>query len=230
MYKYLITCEHGGNQIPTAYTAFFAGYEDILKTHKGLDIGALSCALIFSKRGDYPLFYTETCRLLIEHNRTLGHPELFSFVTKAFSDDEKDELIQQYYLPYRNKLEQFIKANIEAGDTVIHLSIHSFTPILNGDTRKTEVGILFDPERELEVQYAKKWQKHIQKKNDLWRVKFNYPYLGIDDGLTSYFRTIFHENYAGIELEINQKLFDCFPSQQIANALIPNFKFEMKHA
>lgn len=229
MYKYLITCEHGGNQIPTVYKAHFAGYEDILKTHKGWDIGALSCALPFAKRLNYPIFYTEICRLLIEHNRTLEHPDLFSFVTKEFSDVEKDKLINQYYLPYRNKIEQFIKSNIEAGNTVIHLSVHSFTPILNGDTRKTEVGILFDPERELEVQYVTKWQKHIQKKSDLWRVKFNYPYLGIDDGLTLYFRSIFKENYAGIELEINQKLFDCFPTQQIANALIPNFKFEVKH-
>jgi predicted N-formylglutamate amidohydrolase len=228
MYKYVITCEHGGNHIPTTYAAHFAGYEDILKSHRGLDIGALVCALLFSKRLNYPLFYTETSRLLIEHNRTLEHPELFSFVTKAFSADEKEKLIQQYYLPYRNQLEQFIKNAIQAGDTVIHLSIHSFTPILNGDTRKTEVGILFDPERELEEQYATKWQKHIQKKNDIWRVKFNYPYLGIDDGFTSYFRSIFKTNYAGIELEINQKLFDCFPAQQVANALIPNFKFERK--
>ena len=35
-----------------------------------------------AKRLGYPIYYTETCRLLIEHNRTLAHPELFSFVTK----------------------------------------------------------------------------------------------------------------------------------------------------
>lgn len=226
MIQYLITCEHGGNQIPTSYTTEFAAHTELLQSHRGWDKGALLCALLISKRLNYPIYYCEISRLLVECNRTLQHPELFSQISRAFSDAEKEKIIAQYYLPYRNKLEKFISDNIAAGNTVIHLSIHSFTPILNGDTRKTEIGILYDPDKNLESAYAAKWQKHIQKKNDTWRVKMNYPYLGIDDGLTSYFRQLFPENYGGLELEINQKLFDCYPSHQVSNIVIPNFKFD----
>ncbi|GAA5038407.1 hypothetical protein GCM10011506_34470 [Marivirga lumbricoides] len=226
MYKYLITCEHGGNQIPTAYAADFAAHTQLLQSHRGWDKGALASALLISKRLHYPIYYSEISRLLIECNRTLQHPELFSLISKDFSDKEKDKIIKKYYLPYRNKLEKFISENISQGHTIIHLSIHSFTPVLNGETRKTEIGILYDPDRTLESAYALKWQKHIQKKSDTWRVKMNYPYLGIDDGLTSYFRKLFLENYAGLELEINNKLFDCYTTSHITNQVIPNFKFD----
>ncbi|MGZ5244731.1 MAG: N-formylglutamate amidohydrolase, partial [Bacteroidia bacterium] len=37
-------------------------------------------------------------------------------------------------------------------------------------------------------------------------VKFNYPYLGTDDGFTTHLRKLFpDEKYAGVEIEINQK-------------------------
>lgn len=226
MYQYLITCEHGGNQIPTAYAADFAAHTELLQSHRGWDKGALSCALLISKRLHYPLYYSEISRLLVECNRTLQHPELFSQISKDFADAEKERIVAQYYMPYRNQLEDFISESIAAGNTVIHLSIHSFTPILHGQTRKTEIGILYDPERKLESRYAHKWQKHIQKKNDSWRVKMNYPYLGTDDGLTSFFRQKFPENYAGLELEINTKLFDCYTIPHVSNMVIPNFKFD----
>ncbi|MBK6265402.1 N-formylglutamate amidohydrolase [Marivirga sp. S37H4] len=227
MIKYLVSCEHGGNQIPTTYKADFMAHEEILQSHRGWDKGALLCALLISKRLNYPIYYNEVSRLLVECNRTLSHPDLFSFISKEYSDAIKETIINQYYLPYRNKLETFIKGNIEQGHQVVHLSIHSFTPILNGETRKTEIGILFDPARSVETMFALKWQKRILKKNDTWRVKLNYPYLGTDDGLTTYFRELFPENYAGLELEINQKLFDCYPTHQVSNMVIPNFKFEV---
>jgi hypothetical protein len=40
-------------------------------------------------------------------------------------------------------------------------------------------------------------------------IEFNKPYLGIDDGLTTYLRTVYPDShYAGIEIEINQKFVD----------------------
>ncbi len=226
MIKFLVSCEHGGNQIPLRFQKDFNNYQEILQSHRGWDTGSLGCAFYISKQLDYPIFYSQISRLLIENNRTLSHPDLFSTISKHYSKELKETIINEYYLPYRNKLEAFIKKHIELGHQVIHLSIHSFTPILNGVIRKAEVGILFDPKKELEKAYASKWQKHIQSKNDNLRVKFNYPYLGIDDGLTTYFRTVFPENYAGLELEINQKLFDCYPLEEISNMLLPDFKFD----
>jgi hypothetical protein len=39
------------------------------------------------------------------------------------------------------------------------------------------------------------------------RIRMNYPYLGKADGFTTSLRQEFQEQYIGIELELNQKLF-----------------------
>ena len=38
------------------------------------------------------------------------------------------------------------------------------------------------------------------------KVRFNYPYKGTSDGLTTTLRKKFGPRYVGIEIEINQKL------------------------
>jgi predicted N-formylglutamate amidohydrolase len=109
---------------------------------------------------------------------------------------------------------------------VIHLSFHSFTPVLNGETRKTEIGILFDPASTVEQEFAEVWKASIEEKvDDNWRVKFNYPYKGTDDGLTTYFRGKYKKNYAGLELEVNTKLLDIYPIHQISNWVFPPISY-----
>lgn len=39
---YLITCEHGGNEVPTAFARLFRGHRRLLATHRGYDAGAWS--------------------------------------------------------------------------------------------------------------------------------------------------------------------------------------------
>ena len=39
--KLILTCEHGGNEIPTKYANYFDKHQAILKTHRGFDLGAL---------------------------------------------------------------------------------------------------------------------------------------------------------------------------------------------
>ena len=41
-------------------------------------------------------------RLLIEPNRSLHHPQLFSEFTRDLSEARKDEIIEEFYLPYRH--------------------------------------------------------------------------------------------------------------------------------
>ena len=40
----LITSEHGGNEVPANYNSLFLGYDDLLNSHRGLDIGTWNFA------------------------------------------------------------------------------------------------------------------------------------------------------------------------------------------
>lgn len=210
--KLVISCEHGGNQIPEDLKNKLNIPEKILNSHEGLDIGALDLAKylaqFFDKAGkELPFFYAEMSRLVIELNRSEYHPKLFSrFSQKYLSPEDKINLISHFYKPYRSQIENKITDLIKKDVLVIHLSIHSFTPVLNNITRDLDIGLLYDPRNKLEQDFCKIWQGELEKLN--FKTRRNHPYQGSADGLTTYLRKIFKKDYLGIELEVNQDCLD----------------------
>lgn len=202
--KLIISCEHAMNTVPAKYNSFFKDNEAVLATHRAYDIGAIELyeTLVqklnpdFSKKG-------EVSRLLIELNRSLHHPQLFSEFTKSLSKEAKEELIANYYRPYRTEIENFITSNIKSNFNILHISVHSFTNELNGIKRNADLGILYDPKSALEKEYVRNYKNELNMHLPSFRVRLNYPYLGTADGFTSHLRKKFPQQYAGIELELN---------------------------
>lgn len=204
--RLILTCEHGGNEIPEEYRQYFEGADEILQSHRGWDPGALELAQFLSKELNAPLFYSTTSRLLIELNRSLDMPDLFSEFTQRLFVKDKEAIIERYYQPYREAAERAVSDCIDQGYKTLHLSVHSCTPVLNGVVRYLDMGILFDPDRPMEQEMAEKWKENLLEKAPHLDVRYNEPYLGIEDGFTTYMRKHYPaEFYAGIEVEINQK-------------------------
>ncbi|WP_138434797.1 N-formylglutamate amidohydrolase [Winogradskyella algicola] len=201
--KLVLTCEHGGNVIPKAYAKQFTDRE-ILKTHRGFDLGALDLFEYLEPLAEAS-FYNINSRLLIELNRSLIHKQLFSEFTTPLSRAEKNNIIKTYYLPYRTAVEHKIANLIASNNKVVHLSIHSFTPKLNGDIRNCDVGLLYDSRKKEEQEFCSHFKTEILNYNSDLNVRFNYPYLGKADGFTTFLRKQFPKNYLGIEIEVNQK-------------------------
>lgn len=201
--KLILTCEHGGNVIPIKFEHLFPD-SAILQSHRGFDLGALD---VFNHLKPLAIHTTsnETSRLLIELNRSLHHKNLFSEYSKTLSKPEKEHLISDYYLIYRNEVETVIGTFIQKKETVLHFSVHSFTPNLNGKARLCDIGLLYDPKRHEERAISKQLKASLLRTNNSLDVRFNYPYLGTADGFTTYLRKRFPNGYLGIELEINQK-------------------------
>lgn len=203
----VITCEHGGNRIPQPYAALFLGNSSILRSHQGFDAGALPLAAALARHFEAPLHAATMSRLFVELNRSLHHPMLFSEITRALSQGEKTRILAQYYYPYREAVEKDIADLSKRGKAVLHLSVHTFAPDLHGMRRQTDVGLLYDPSRERELNFCAAWQTAFQTLHPSIRVRRNCPYRGTADGFTTYLRKLFSQDrYAGIELEINQQL------------------------
>jgi len=201
----LITCEHGGNRVPAAYRPLFADREQLLESHRGYDPGALVMARDFAAAFNAKLIYATVTRLLVELNRSPGHRQLFSEVTRVLPREERHRLLMRYYMPYRLEVEKFILRAMRSAH-VIHISSHSFTPVLNGVERRSDIGLLFDPGRESEARLCLAWQRALRRLAPQLVVRRNYPYRGVADGLTTHFRRRLREScYLGIEIEINQK-------------------------
>ena len=192
------------NTVPAQYSSFFKDNEAVLGTHRAYDIGAIELyeTLVQKLNPDYCL-KGEVSRLLIELNRSLHHPQLFSEFTKSLGKNEKEELIVNYYRPYRTEIENFIRSNINSSFNTLHVSVHSFTNELKGIQRNADLGILYDPKSALEKEFVRIYKNELSMHLPAFRLRLNYPYLGTADGFTSHLRKKFPQQYAGIEIELN---------------------------
>jgi len=202
--KWVVTCEHGGHKIPHDFKYLLPAMGEALTTHRGEDIGVKAAFNQFKAISDFRII-NQISRLLIEFNRSLHHPKLFSGFSRNISPKEKKLLIDHYYLPYRNRIEKSVAEFISNNYLVIHLSIHSFTPVLDGLERTTDIGLLYDPKREDEKRFCQLWKDRCKDELHRYKMRMNYPYLGKADGLVTSLRKKFKEHYLGIEVELNQK-------------------------
>ena len=218
--KLMLTCEHASNRLPAAFKKFVP--TNVQGAHRAYDIGALK---VFRKLVKFakPEFSCEGkfSRLFVDLNRTITNKSAFSEYygeletsDKAAAEKVKTEATA-YWKEYRANVERFVTQNIGKGSkaagnkgaTIVHLGIHSFTPVLNGKPRNTDIGILYDPMRPQERAYANVIKDEIKRLYPHMKVRFNYPYKGTSDGLTTSLRKKFGPRYVGIEIEINQKFF-----------------------
>jgi predicted N-formylglutamate amidohydrolase len=92
----IVSCEHGGNDVPRAYATLFAGHATTLATHRGWDPGSLPLARQMASALDAPLYASTTTRLLIDLNRSLGHRQLLSEFTRGLAPAERQQIIDRY--------------------------------------------------------------------------------------------------------------------------------------
>jgi predicted N-formylglutamate amidohydrolase len=154
-----------------------------------------------------PLVISTTSRLLVDLNRSIGHPCLFSAATRAAPAEVRAEIVARYYRPHREQIERLVRQSVSRGRRVIHIASHSFTPKLAGSLRRAEVGLLYHPRRPGEAALCARWKAALAASAPGLRVRRNYPYAGKADGLTAYLRLRFPPGaYVGIELEVNQRI------------------------
>jgi predicted N-formylglutamate amidohydrolase len=204
---FLITCEHGGNRIPQEYRGLFRGQRALLDSHKGFDPGALAAARSLAAALRAPLVTSGVSRLLVDLNRSMGHPRLYSEATRRLPAAVRAEILAQYYKPYRAQVEALVTRLVTDSQRVIHVSSHSFTPELHGRLRDADVGLLYDPRRRGESALCTRWKASLVAIAPELCVRRNYPYAGRGDGLARHLRRRFLDcDYAGIELEVNQRI------------------------
>jgi predicted N-formylglutamate amidohydrolase len=207
----LLTCEHGGARVPARYRKLFQsqGARRALQDHRGSDLGALSVARSLQRELEAPLFASTVTRLLVDLNRSIGHPSLFSEYSKRLGPVERASVLDRHYFPHRRAVESWIEDKTRGGHQVVHVGVHSFAPQIDRRVRTADVGILYDPSRPTERVFCREWKTRLEATSPTLRVRRNYPFLGRADGLVTHLRSMFDaKRYLGIELETNQALLE----------------------
>lgn len=204
----VVTAEHAAHAVPPAWKHLFRGKSEVLCSHRGWDPGTAPLAEAFQQQTRWPVLVAQWSRLLVELNRSKHHPKLFSEFTRDLSPENQNQLLEEYYIPHRQAVQKQIAKSIQLNRPVVHLALHSFTPVLEGVPRRADIGLLFDPRRDGESRFCRQWQAQLRQSQPSWIIRRNYPYLGIADGFTTALRREFSaDQYLGIEIEVNQSWF-----------------------
>lgn len=204
--RVVVSCEHGGHQVPEAWTPLFRGAADVLRSHRGWDPGSLALARTLARRLGAPLHQATVSRLVVDLNRSPGHPRVFSEYTRALAPADRRRLLETLHAPYRAAVRGRVTEALAGGGVVLHLSIHSFTPVFEGRERRTDLSLLYDPTRRGERALAAAWVEGLRRRLPGRSVRRNHPYRGVSDGLTTWLRReTGAEGYMGIEVEVSQR-------------------------
>lgn len=204
----VVTCEHAGYEVPPVLRPLFHGHGLVLRSHRGWDIGALGVARRLAQRMGAPLFVQTVSRLVVEMNRSLNSPALFSEFTRPLPAPIRGALVEEHWRPFRGATRAAIDRAISVHGRVLHLSVHSFTPVWKGRERPVEIGLLDDPRRRLERAVTLGLRREVLGRCPSgWRIYLNRPYAGWTDGHTAALRAALPgDRYAGIEIEVNNRL------------------------
>ncbi len=181
----VLICEHGGRQLPGSINP--VGLDDeILSAHIAWDIGAAELARVLSKLLDAPLVLQRYSRLVFDCNRSLDAKDAIVAKSDAITIPMNDNLSQEdrvrryeaVYLPFHKAIDDVIENCIQQGQQPAIVSIHSFTPILNGRRRELDLGVLHDSDARL----ADGILAQAEYRDD-YNTRRNEPY-GPQDGVT----------------------------------------------
>lgn len=203
--RVIISCEHGGNRVPRGLAPLLKPVRHLLTTHRGYDPGALALAKAAARALACPLHASTTTRLLADLNRSRENPGMLGPTLAHLDRAAIERLVREHYDPYRREVDAAVLKQAARAPT-LHVSMHTFTPVLYGQRRRVHVGVLYDPARAMESRLASAWVERLRTQFPRLTVEHNQPYLGTDDGLTTYLRTrTAPDRYAGIELEVSQR-------------------------
>ena len=204
--RVVISCEHATHHVPPDLRRYFRGKRRLLSGHQAYDRGALHLARSLARRFRAPLVSGRVTRLVVDLNRSATHPRVFSRITRGLDPAIRARILRHWYEPYRQEVQDRIAKLVGEGHRVLHLSVHSFTPVLDGRVRQADLGLLYDPQRTREKEFCRLWQQHLRHLASGLRVRRNYPYRGVADGFTTFLRRHYVDRkYLGVELELNQR-------------------------
>ena len=150
----LLVCDHASRRFPRALGTM--GLDPFARRcHLAVDIGA---GPLTEKLADDLGATAVLCgysRLIVDCNRQLMDPGAFLEYgdgvvvpgNKNLHLDEKEARADAIYWPYHRAIEAEIERLRSVGPDPVFVSIHSFTPVMNGESRTWEMGVLWDQDR-----------------------------------------------------------------------------------
>lgn len=142
---------------------------------------------------------------LVDVTKDRKQRRLFSGPFQKLERSIQHQLLEKVHEPYLDHLSDCIERQIKEDGFVIHFSVRSFPLKKQGTIRRTDVGLLYDPSNQDEVDLCMDLVDDMWYRAPMLKVRRNYPRRGIEVGVTRRLRRRFSgSDYIGVELWLNR--------------------------
>ena len=206
----LLFCDHASDKVPAALDSL--GLDSpVFKLHIAYDIGAAEVTRRLSAKVNAMAVLAGYSRLVIDCNRQPGDPTAIPEVSdniaipgnQGLGEADKLARTEQVFWPYHHAVSNALDHLWRLGTPPALLSVHSFTPSLNGQDREWDIGVLWNRDPRLADRFLLKLAEHPEKLH----VGDNQPYSGKEIA----YSLNLHGGAAGLPhcaVEIRQDLVD----------------------
>jgi len=151
----LLVCDHASCRFPHALGDM--GLDPFARRcHLAVDIGAGALTETLAASLEVTAVLQNYSRLIVDCNRQLMDPSAFLEYgdgilvpgNRNLRQADKEHRAGALYWPYHVAIGEQIKRLRRAGREPALISIHSFTPVLNGESREWQMGVLWDKDEQ----------------------------------------------------------------------------------
>ena len=154
----VLICDHAGRAIPAGLGSLGLD-QAALWRHIAWDIGIADVTRALARHLDAPAVLAGYSRLVIDCNRRLDDPTSIAQESDGvrvpgncgLTAADRAARADACFHPYHQAVERLIDGRLKAGLVPAVISMHSFTPVMNGFERPWHVGILWNRDPRLPV-------------------------------------------------------------------------------
>lgn len=152
----LLVCDHASFRFPKSLGDM--GLDPFARRcHLAIDIGAGPLTEKLAGSLGVTAVVQNYSRLVVDCNRQLMDPGAFLEYgdgilvpgNRNLHQADKDLRASALYWPYHAAIDEQVQRLCNAGPPPAFISIHSFTPVLNGESRAWQIGVLWDKDESL---------------------------------------------------------------------------------
>lgn len=205
----LLVCDHASRYIPRALGGLGLSEAELCR-HIAWDIGIAEVTKGLARRLDAPAVLSHFSRLVVDPNRAEGDHTLVPAVSDGVAIPGNRDVTPQalaarvaaFHAPYHAAVEQTLVAVMHRHKAPALVSMHSFTPVMDGRERPWQIGILWDHDGRLPVPFMEALRARGIAVGD------NEPYSGRDvQGYTLRRHAEAHD-LLNVLIEVRQDLID----------------------
>jgi len=208
--KAVLFADHAGRAMPRTLGSLGLGPADLAR-HIAWDIGIADVTRRLARHMDSPAVLGGYSRLVIDCNRRLDDPTSIAQESdgvpvpgnRGLADADRAGRAATLFAPYHEAVGRMIEGRRRAGLVPAIISMHSFTPVMNGFERPWHIGILWNRDARLPVPLLER----LAAEPDLC-VGDNQPYTGRDAHGYSIYRHGEDLGLPHVLIELRQDLID----------------------